>query len=237
VAQGFCSKSFDHKPIFLQLKKKRGTGRVTVSNRTIEHKLAMYVVKIAVYVTFLSACIPMAGLASGHLLLRDMETVSNIKSKINDIVSFEGIQLSQDLTDPEHESLQNLEAEVDELWNTVMSLDELQVREKQVRDEVFFEQLIENTRKSLLTFQTLLNTASKSALKVWTNELVRLRKDDYEANFERISELEKKLNESSEKYVLDRLSNFVKTDLLNSEKMMPLCCAPRFITLSPHPLR
>ncbi|MFN9952109.1 MAG: hypothetical protein ACK55I_03350, partial [bacterium] len=150
-----------------------------------------------------------------------METVSNIKSKINDIVSFEGIQMSRDLTDPEHDLLRNLEAEVDELWNTVTSLDELQGREKQVRDDVFFEQLIENTRKSLLTFQTLLNTANKSALKVWTSELVRLRKDDYEANFERISELEQKLNESSEKYVLDRLSNFVKTDLLNSEKMTP----------------
>jgi hypothetical protein len=186
VAQGFCSKSFDHKPIFLQLKKKRGTGRATVSNRTIDHKLAMYVVKIAVYVTFLSACIPMAGLASGHLLLRDMETVSNIKTKINNIVFLEGMQLARDLTDPEQESLRNLEAEVDELWNTVTSLDELQEREKQVRDDVFFEQLIENTRKSLLTFQTLLNIASKSALKVWTNELVRLRKDDYEANFERI---------------------------------------------------
>ncbi len=120
-----------------------------------------------------------------------METVTNINSKINNIVSLEGIQLNQDLTEPEQESLLNLEAKVDEQWNTVTTLDELQEREKQVRDDIFFEQLIKNTWKSLLTFQTLLNTASKASLKIWTNELVRLRKEGYEANFERIVELEK----------------------------------------------
>jgi hypothetical protein len=55
----------------------------------------------------------------------------------------------------------------------------------------------------------------------WTDELVRLRKDGYEVNYERIIALEKNLNDASERYVLDRLSNFVKTDLLNAEKMTP----------------
>ncbi|MFN9898398.1 MAG: hypothetical protein ACK55Z_06285, partial [bacterium] len=41
------------------------------------------------------------------------------------------------------------------------------------------------------------------------------------ANFDRITVLENLLNAASEKFVADRLSNYVKSDILNSEKMTP----------------
>jgi hypothetical protein len=40
-------------------------------------------------------------------------------------------------------------------------------------------------------------------------------------NFERICELEKKLNDASEKFIAERLGNYIKQDTLNSEKMTP----------------
>jgi hypothetical protein len=44
----------------------------------------------------------------------------------------------------------------------------------------------------------------------------------YERNYDRICALENRLNDASEKHVSDRLNNYLKTDLLNSEKMTPL---------------
>ncbi len=38
-------------------------------------------------------------------------------------------------------------------------------------------------------------------------------------NFDRICELEKKLNDASEKFIAERLCNYIKQDTLNSEKM------------------
>ena len=43
----------------------------------------------------------------------------------------------------------------------------------------------------------------------------------YSQNVDRINFLESKLNEASERYVSERLGNYVKTELLNSEKMTP----------------
>ncbi len=48
-----------------------------------------------------------------------------------------------------------------------------------------------------------------------------LKAANYTQNFDRICTLESILNDLSEKYISDRLSNFIKTDVLNSEKMTP----------------
>jgi hypothetical protein len=45
-----------------------------------------------------------------------------------------------------------------------------------------------------------------------------LKNTGYERNFDRITDLENLLNDASEKYISDRLSNYVKSDVLNSEK-------------------
>jgi exonuclease III len=48
IAKGFCRKNFDHKPIFLSMRKKRGKGRICIYDSTINHPLANDVVRSSV---------------------------------------------------------------------------------------------------------------------------------------------------------------------------------------------
>jgi hypothetical protein len=73
----------------------------------------------------------------------------------------------------------------------------------------------------MMNLQNHVKYVESALKKTWTSELVRLKKDNYVANFDRITELENLLNAASEKFVADRLSNYVKSDILNSEKMTP----------------
>lgn len=47
VAQGYCRKNFDHKPIFLSMKKRRGKGRLCVYNDTVDNPHAEDLVRCA----------------------------------------------------------------------------------------------------------------------------------------------------------------------------------------------
>jgi hypothetical protein len=55
VAQGFFSKTFDHKPVFLSFKKKKSKCRPIVHNSTVEHQLTDQIVKLSVHKTTLLA--------------------------------------------------------------------------------------------------------------------------------------------------------------------------------------
>jgi hypothetical protein len=153
IAQGYCRKTFDHKPIFLSLKKKRGSGRVSVTGRTIEHKYATDIVKTAVYLTLFSVCIPVSGIVSRQLLEAKYDKVTGIIDTVNNIILLEGKSQTRDLVETEREQLTTLETELGLRWRGIASLDYLYTFERQVRDDTFFEILIENTRKSLLDLQ------------------------------------------------------------------------------------
>jgi hypothetical protein len=66
-----------------------------------------------------------------------------------------------------------------------------------------------------------IRTVESAQRKAWTAEVINLKREDYEGNIDRIIYLEGKLNNASEQYIMDRLSNYVKHDTLNSEKMTP----------------
>jgi len=221
IAQGYCKKTFDHKPVFLSFKKRRGNGRMSVSNSTVSHKFANDIVRIAVYFTILSVCIPVAGALSLQILETEYEKVAKLNNLINDVVLLEGMSQCRELEDAERARLVNLEAEMEEDWRQVAPLEYLYTFERQVKDDVYFELLIGNTRKSLLDLQSHIRSSEKKLVRVWTAELAGLKNADYVRNIDRILQLEGLLNEASERYVLERVNNFVKTDLLNNEKMTP----------------
>jgi len=120
-----------------------------------------------------------------------------------------------------------LEADIIEDWQDVSPLDYIQSFDRQVSACDFFEILLDYTRRAMLTFQKNLKTSESLAKKQWTSELVQLKSLGYTANFDRICTLEKKLNDASEKFISDRLGNYLKNDTLTSEKMTPrfLCIA------------
>jgi hypothetical protein len=73
---------------------------------------------------------------------------------------------------------------------------------------------VEDCKISLITLQNRIKSAANRYRKSWTTELAALKKSGtYGDNVERINHLESKLNEASERYVSERLGNYVKTEL------------------------
>jgi exonuclease III len=222
IAQGFSRKSFDHKPIFLNFQKKKGRGRACVFNSTINHKLAEDIVRLAVHNNAIRSALAVAGPAASALLNNEMERMSVIVNLINRHVDLQGTTETRDQTEAELEELLALEADLATEWAAAGSIEYLQNFERQVTPDVFFENLVEDCKISLITLQNRIKSAANRYRKEWTTELAALKKaGTYGDNVERINHLESKLNEASERYVSERLGNYVKTELLNSEKMTP----------------
>ncbi len=121
-----------------------------------------------------------------------------------------------------NDELRALEAELLEDWEEAASLDYLNSFDKKVPADIFFEKLIAGLREALLGLQNALRIADNESMRLWQMELANLKKGNFEDNYERITALEGYLNNASEKVIKDKLSNFIKTDILNSEKMTPL---------------
>ena len=53
ILNSFSKKCFDHRPIFLQLGKKKSKGRAAVNNRIVGHPLLIFFSLLAVYETYI----------------------------------------------------------------------------------------------------------------------------------------------------------------------------------------
>jgi hypothetical protein len=116
--------------------------------------------------------------------------------------------------------MEALEADLATEWAAVCSIEYLQTFERQVTPDVFFENLVEDCKTSLITLQNRIKAFGNKHRKAWAAELANLkRRGLYGENIDRINYLESKLNEASERCVSERLGNYIKTDLLNAEKM------------------
>ncbi len=221
TAQGFCRKNFDHKPIFLSMRRKKGKGRICIYDSTINHPLANDVVRSSVYLTTLSAGMVEVGVATRVMLESERLKVENIRDKINHICFLQGETATGEPTVETMEELDAMSASIPADWAQVAPIDYLQTFVRQVSADLFFERLVENTRLDMVNLQMHIKTVESMQRKVWTAEVTSLKREDYEGNIDRIIHLEGKLNDASERYITDRLSNYVKHDLLNSEKMTP----------------
>jgi len=221
IAQGYCRKTLDHKPIFLNLKKKRSGVRAVVYNGTVDNVLSENIVKISVHRSYLLSAAEESGPATAIIINRELDKIKVIENKVNRIVFLQGTAYSRDLLDMEELELNDLLTTLPADWLEAAPLDYIRTFERQVNRCDFFELLLENARRGMLTFQKNIKTAESLAKKSWTNELVRLKAGGYAMNFDRICELEKKLNDASEKFIAERLGNYIKQDTLNSEKMTP----------------
>jgi hypothetical protein len=73
IAQGYCCKTFDNKPIFLNLKKKRSGGRAVVYNGTVDNELSETIVKISVHRSYLLGAAEESGPATALIINRELE--------------------------------------------------------------------------------------------------------------------------------------------------------------------
>jgi exonuclease III len=227
IAQGFCRRSFDYKPIFLCLKKRQVKGRAFIHDCTINHPLSVDIVKLAVHKTTIFASMVDAGPLTMTILDSELEKLEQIEVLINRIIVLRGMATTGDLNPDLEGELLAATTELPTLWNNSATLYYLRGFDRQVQNDVFFEELVSCTKEAMLSLQSKIKEAESKNKRNWTIELSILKTGNYVANFERICHLETLLNNASEKFVSDRIGNFIKTDVLNSEKM-----TPRFLKLA-----
>ena len=158
------------------------------------------------------------GIITHNILQAENEKLERIKDLINRICFLQGTLATSVADQALLNELENALADLPAAWNRMASLQYLESFERQVNADVYFEKLIANVRTDLLNFQKHVKTVESAERKKWIRELLHLKNTGYERNFDRITDLENLLNDASEKYISDRLSNYVKSDVLNSEK-------------------
>jgi hypothetical protein len=222
VAQGFCSKNFDHKPIFLSFRKKKQRNRPIVHNATVDHALSSDIVRLAVHKTTIFSLQGGAGPATEGLLNRELALLEDIESKLNRIIFIKGLSMVAELELEMVEELRVLEEGLMDDWTRAAPIEYLRGFESQVPADIFFENLISATKEALLGLQTAVYRAENKLRKEWIAELMLLKNGNQAPNVDRINTLECHLNEASERLISQKIGNFIKTDVLNSEKMTPL---------------
>jgi hypothetical protein len=184
--------------------------------------LSEQIVKLAVHKTTLLAIDDNVGPITAAMLEDELVMLNSIESKINRTILIKGRMAVSGASEVLEEELRVLEADLLEDWGVAASIDYLRTFIKKVPADVFFEALITGSREALLGLQVSINFADTEARKSWLTELAELKKGNIVPNNERILALEGLLNEASERLIHNKINNFLKTDVLNSEKMTPL---------------
>ena len=222
IAQSFCRRSFDHKPVHLSFKKSRKKGRACVNNRILNNHLLDCAVKLSIYETYLQSMLFQPGGITEAVVRDQCNKLSSIDIKFNSLCILSAKEVLGDLTEPERDQAATLAVEMEDEWADVMPYDILQLQERYVPDDVFFENLIENTRKAALSLQKNQSIAECSEKnRLLASLLILKRGGGLEANFEAICELEAKLNLIEERINSDKVQNYLKTDVINDEKITP----------------
>jgi hypothetical protein len=116
--------------------------------------------------------------------------------------------------------------EVSQIQEELVDLEVLAQLPHIVEDDLFFEKLTESIKKSALQLQKNSLIAESNEKKIIAKELYELRKN-FDFNHERICLLENQMSNIMEGEIADKVSNFIKDDVLNLEKM-----TPRFLNIA-----
>ena len=226
ISDRLCKKTFDHRTIFLNLGKQKRRGRPITNNRIVLHPLFLIVATLAVYETYIKNIIRSRNGIREMLVIGLCEQLEVIDN------SLYNLQQQCDSWDwkpvsPEAKAARDLE--FNELLNTIsglIGLDELATYPRKVDDDFFFEDLIIITNKRILRLQHDSAAAECLMRKQWSEDLKNL-KLDFQENLESIILIENNLSLSLENEIRDKVDNYIKHDIVNSERMTPtfLCMA------------
>ena len=222
IAQSFCRRSFDHKPIRLSFKKDRKKGRPCVNNRILDNPLLECAVKLSIWESYLEVVDFLPGGLVEAIFTDQCQKLAIIEDKFNASVLLRGKLVTGDLTDEEEIEVTDLAESMEEEWTQVLSYDALQLLPRYVDDDCFFESLIKKTTSAALSLQkshSLAESGEKSRL---ISSLRDLKKNGgFDTNFDLICEIESKLNSIEERINNDKVQNYLKTDVLNNERITP----------------
>ena len=121
----------------------------------------------------------------------------------------------------EVERMVELKAEMVEAWNQVMDYDALQIYQRDCDDDIFFEDIIVFSSKAALRVQRLVKQAENLDRQNTLKNLRILKNNGFSENFDEIQVLENRLNQLEERINSDKVINYLKTTILNDEKITP----------------
>ena len=102
------------------------------------------------------------------------------------------------------------------------SYERLQQHPRNCDDDEFFEKLIVNTSKAALKLQNLAKRAEiQYRDKLYTELRGYKTRDGYNEHHDRILDIENELNLMEERNNSDKVTNYLKSDILDSEKITP----------------
>ncbi len=153
VAQGFCSKNFDHKPIFLSFRKKKQRKRPIVHNATVDHALASDIVRLAVHKTTIFSLQGGAGPATEGLLNRELALLDEIESKLNRIIFIKGLSMVAELEQEMVEELRVREEGLMDDWTRAAPIEYLRASRVRYRPTFFLKILFPRLRKHFLAYR------------------------------------------------------------------------------------
>jgi hypothetical protein len=222
IAQSFCKKSFDHKKITLSFKKIKKKGRKCINNRILENPLLDCAIKLAIWECYLTAilCIP-GGLVEA-VVYEECVKLNNIDTSFNELVFLQGKAAVTGLTEEETANEERIRARVAEAWTDVISYERLQNYPRNCDDDIFFESLIMYTSKAAMTLQSRAILAENCERTGLLGRLKKIKQNDrYEAEFDTVKEIESRLNQIEEKINEDKVTNYLKSQILDNEKITP----------------
>ena len=220
ISDRYCRKSFDHRPIFLQLGRRNTSGRKAVNNRIVKHPLILLTALIAVYETYLSHIATNNFGIVRNIVDNALDKLITIEDDIREISRYCDSWDWKALSDAEKLARDTIMARIDLSLGETISIDELEVLPRSVEDDIFFEELNRNVNRSILQLQLSGNIREKEKIKKLSNKLIDL-KVRFEDNIVEIRIIEEDLNSILEREVEDKVQNYIKDDIILNEKMTP----------------
>jgi len=222
IAQSFCKNAFDHKNIMLSFKKQKRKGRLCINDRILTNPLLECAIKLAIYECYISEFRLEPGGLIAMLVQEECLRLNEIDSMFTEAIYLQGKSVVLGLTVEETAREEDLAASMGRAWTEVMSYDFLQQQERKCTDDVFFEKLIEYVRKAALKIQSLVKKAEELDRNALLKKLAELKTaGSFDNNFVQIQEIENRLNLLDEKINADKVVNYLKSDVLNNEKITP----------------
>jgi hypothetical protein len=137
IAQSFCKKSFDHKNITLSFKKVKKKGRTCINNRILDNPLLDCAIKLAVWECYLKEFVTQPGGLVEAVVYEECLKLNNIDNMFNELVFLQGKSLVTGLSEEEMEHKETVWARVSEVWNNVISYEQLQNYQRECDDDLF----------------------------------------------------------------------------------------------------
>ncbi len=193
-----------------------------MNNRIVNNPLLEWAVKLATWECYLTELTVVPGGVLDAMRYEECLKLNDIDALFNESIYLQGKAVTSGVTEEEQARVAALTVRMEEAWTRVIPYDALQQHPRNCDDDIFFEKLIVFTNRAVLNIQDLVNRAENAVRADLLSRLKPLKKSDqFSANFEEIQEIENRLNIIDEGRNADKVANYLKSEIVDGEKITP----------------